>query len=347
MADFNDTSHKGMVLMQQALKKYVEGDFEGGDKDREDANRFFDLASLEINSEEGKLSQLYGESRNFGIIYNVFEQNIDKLMESNKGKKILKEGFNLIKKNKILNEQFKIYDLFEKSHGIENPKEFVNEAVGLVNNFDKKQIKETNDKFIGFMRKNKLDEYVEIPEEVENLYESIEYIILNKKSFDNVNEFIKAQNVITEQIEKNNKEDEDDPEPKKTDPLYKKDYNLWSQKWMGWSARHPSKENKSFDKFKEEVEDEEKKVDESINDDERKLIETFTDANKNKKQIFEKYKNDTLSLIKEAIETSSEDDKLGWQNHYDRISKKNYSDNLSENITNCAEMLEICSIIKG
>lgn len=346
MTDFNDTSHKGIALMHQSLKKYAEGDFEGGDKDREDANRFLDIASLERNSEDGKLSQLYGESRNFGIIYNVFEQNIDKLMETDEGKKILREGFNLIRKNKLLNDQFKIYDLFEKSHGIEKPKEFVNEAIGLVNNFDRKHVKETNGKFIDFMRKNKLDEYVEIPEDIENLYESIEYILLNKKTFDNVNEFIKAQNVITEQIEKNNKEDEDDLEPKKTAPLYNKDYNLWRGKWMNWSARHPSKNNGSFDKFKEEVEEEEKKVEESINDEERKLIETFTDKNKNKKQIFEKYKNDTLRLIKEAIETSSDEDKLGWQRHYDRIFKENYSDNLNENIMKCAEMLEICSIIK-
>ena len=46
---------------------------------------------------------------------------------------------------------------------------------------------------------------MEIPEDVENLYEAIEYVILNEKTLDNVNEFIKAQNVIVEFIENNKK----------------------------------------------------------------------------------------------------------------------------------------------
>ena len=37
MADFNDSSHKGSVLMQQALKKLADGDIEGFEKDRKEA----------------------------------------------------------------------------------------------------------------------------------------------------------------------------------------------------------------------------------------------------------------------------------------------------------------------
>ena len=135
MADFNVNSEKGSVLMQQALKKYAKGDFEGGDKDRAEANRYYDLASAEINSEAGKITQLYGESRNFGIIYNVFEQNIENLLSTKKGKKIIKECFNLIKSNKVLNEQFKIYDMFEKAQNVDDVKDFVNEASNIVKTF--------------------------------------------------------------------------------------------------------------------------------------------------------------------------------------------------------------------
>ena len=315
MADFNVNSEKGSVLMQQALKKYAKGDFEGGDKDRAEANRYYDLASAEINSEAGKITQLYGESRNFGIIYNVFEQNIENLWGTKEGKKIIKECFNLIKSNKVLNEQFKIYDMFEKAQNVDDVRDFVNEASNIVKTFDKKIVMENNEKLIKFIRDKKLDEFVDIPEETENLYEAIEYIVLNKKTYDNVNDFVKAQNVITEHIIKNQKN------------------NIVENKIT--SAE-----------FENKIEEVENEINEKINQDEKKLLDGFLTNNKqNKKEVFENYKRKTLRKIKEMIENSEDSDKAQWDNIYENVSSKNFSESMSENITNCAEMMEICDTI--
>lgn len=315
MADFNVNSEKGSVLMQQALKKYAKGDFEGGDKDRAEANRYYDLASAEINSEAGKMTQLYGESRNFGIIYNVFEQNIENLLETKEGKKIIKECYNLIKSNKVLNEQFKIYDMFEKAQNVDDVKDFVNEASNIVKTFDKKIVMENNEKLIKFIRDKKLDEYVDIPEETENLYEAIEYIVLNKKTYDNVNDFVKAQNVITEHITKNQKN------------------NIVENKIT--SAE-----------FENKIEEIENEINEKINQEEKTLLDGFlTDRKPNKKEVFENYKKKTLRKIKEMIENSEDSDKAQWDKIYENISSKNFSESMSENITNCAEMMEICDTI--
>ena len=315
MADFNVNSEKGSVLMQQALKKYAKGDFEGGDKDRAEANRYYDLASAEINSDAGKMTQLYGESRNFGIIYNVFEQNIENLWNTKAGKKIVKECYNLIKTNKVLNEQFKIYDMFEKAQNIEDVKDFVNEASNIVKTFDKKIVRENNEKLIKFIRDKKLDEYVDIPEETENLYEAIEYIVLHKKTYDNVNDFVKAQNVITEHIIKNQKN------------------NIVENKLTSVE-------------FEDKIEEAEKEINENINQEEKTLLDRFlTTKNQNKKEVFENYKRKTLRKIKEMIESSEDSDKSQWNKIYENVSSKNFSENMSENITNCAEMMEICSTI--
>ena len=315
MADFNVNSEKGSVLMQQALKKYAKGDFESGDKDRAEANRYYDLASAEINSEAGKITQLYGESRNFGIIYNVFEQNIENLWDTKDGKKIIKECYNLIKSNKVLNEQFKIYDMFEKAQNVEDVKDFVNEASNIIKTFDKKLVMENNEKLIKFIRDKKLDEYVDIPEETENLYEAIEYIVLNKKTYDNVNDFVKAQNVITEHIIKNQKN------------------NIVENKLT--SAE-----------FENKIEEVEKEITENINQEEKTLLDRFlTNKKQNKKEVFENYKRKTLRKIREMIENSEDSDKSQWNKIYENVSSKNFSEDLSENITNCAEMMEICDTI--
>ena len=315
MADFNVNSEKGSVLMQQALKKYAKGDFEGGDKDRAEANRYYDLASAEINSEAGKMTQLYGESRNFGIIYNVFEQNIENLWSTKEGKKIIKECFNLIKSNKVLNEQFKIYDMFEKAQNVDDVKDFVNEASNIVKTFDKKIVMENNEKLIKFIRDKKLDEYVDIPEETENLYEAIEYIVLNKKTYDNVNDFVKAQNVITEHIVKNQKN------------------NIVENKITSVE-------------FENKIEEIENEINEKINQEEKTLLDRFlTTRKQNKKEVFENYKRKTLRKIKEMIENSEDSDKAQWDKIYENVSSKNFSETMSENITNCAEMMEICDTI--
>lgn len=316
MADFNEYSEKGSVLMQQALKKLAEGDIEGFENDRKEANRNFDLFYEMVNTEEGNIQQMYGESRNFGVIYNVFEQNIDKLYESKSKKHVIKQAYDLIKNNPLLNEQFKIYDLFEKTKDVDNVKEFVNEACNLIGKHDKTQIKKTNEKLIRLIRENKLEEFVEIPEDVENLYEAVEYVILNEKTLDNVNEFIKAQNVITEFIENN-----------------KKNIN-------------EEKKTPSFESFKDELENEEKQIQENINDEEKKLLDVFANPKTNKKEVFENYKKETLKKIKGAMQISEESERESWNKIYESINSKTYSNKLSENIITCAEMLEICSTIE-
>lgn len=320
MADFNEYSEKGSTLMQQALKKLAEGDIEAFENDRKEANRYFDMFYKSVSSEEGKINmmneQMYGKTRNFGMIYNVFEQNIDALYQDENKKKILKEAYKLIKNNKLLNEQFKIYDMFEKTKDVENVKDFVNEASGLIRHYNKEQIKENNEKLIKLIRDNKLNEFVEIPEETENLYEAIEYVILNKKTLDNVNDFLKAQNVIIEHIEKNKE------------------------------TVNESKNTLSFDGFKEELDNQEEQIQENINEDEKRLLDMFTNPKTNKKFVFENYKSETLKKIKGVIQNSEESDKEAWNKVYESVSSKNYSDKMTQNIINCAEMLEICSTIE-
>lgn len=312
MTDFNNNLDKGNVLMQQALKKYVDGDIKGGDKDRQEANRLFDEMSKFMQSEEGELSNLYGESRNFGIAYNVFEQNIQNLFETKEGKKIIKEAYDLIKNDKVLSEQFNIYDLFEKKKASNNTPQFVNEAIGMLGDFDRKQVKESNEKFIRFIRENKLNEYVEITEELENLYESIEYIILNKKTFGNLNEHIKAKNVIISHINNNKELNED--------------------------------KKLSFDEFKNEVDKLQETTDKEINEDELKLLKDFVDNKENPKKVFENYKRNAINFMKSLMNENKGDERFSQL--LEKINNKEYSDVLSENISNCAEMLEVCDIFK-
>jgi hypothetical protein len=305
MAEFNDNSHKGMVLMQQALKKYAEGDFESGDKDRDEANRYFDLASAEMNSEEGKISQLYGESRNFGLVYQVFEENLIDLLKRKDGKQIIKEFYDTIRKNKVLNEQFKVYDAFENFDNNDDVEHIISEATELIKRLDKKSVMENNNKLIDLIRKYNLNEYVEIPEEKENLYEAIEYIMLNKKSFNNIGNFIKSEKIITEHIKNKQKKQ--------------------------------ISEQLDFDMFKDKIEESGKEFD--LNEEEKKLFQDYMNPKINNKELFENIKNETLKLLGETIEKSDESDRESWKTVNEDV--KNMTYNEADCFTQCAKLMEI------
>jgi hypothetical protein len=153
----NSNSEKGTLLMQQALKKYGEGDFEGGDKDREKANKYFDLAKMEMETESGNITALYGENRNFGIVYKVLESNFVNSIQDNTIRKTpLIEAFKKVKKNKKLNEQFKVFNAFTNPENVVNVEEYVNEVISLCSNYKQDELNVVNENLITFMKDKKI-----------------------------------------------------------------------------------------------------------------------------------------------------------------------------------------------
>ena len=158
MAEFNDTYHKAGILMTSALEKYEKGDYEGGDRDRQEANRMYDLAEKEVDSAQGT-AILYGENRNFGTIYKVFESNTSNLFNNKKENGKIKKILKLIKENKVLKSEFDLYKALVYPESVTNAEEYVNEALSIIPEFDKKQVVENNQKFIDLIRINKITSF--------------------------------------------------------------------------------------------------------------------------------------------------------------------------------------------
>jgi hypothetical protein len=56
--------------------------------------------------------------------------------------------------------------MFEKTTDVDNVKDFVTESTNLIKHYSKQQIKENNEKVIRLIKKNKLDEFVEIQRDI-------------------------------------------------------------------------------------------------------------------------------------------------------------------------------------
>lgn len=277
MEDFKDLYEKAGVLMQGALKKYAEGDFAGGDKERQQANELYDQAETEVNLAASKVSMLYGENRNFGLIYHVFESNAENLYKTKEGRKAIKEMVKLIKENKVLKKQHSIYNAFknidediEKGVGVSG---YVSKLLEHIEPISVRDIVENNNKLISLFEKHNLNEMVQVDDSTFKLYEAIEYVITHNLWFNNAKDYIYSSKIIEEHLQNN---------------IVKTSVN--------------ENNTMSTDELLDELKNRYKY---SLNEDEQKVIDVLME-NSNTEETFNKYKEKLTENIKNIINNTSD-----------------------------------------
>lgn len=272
MENYKDIYEKAGVLMQGALKKYAKGDIEGGDADRKEANRLYDLAQADADKNFNNI--IYGESRNFGVIYNIIESNTKNLCEDKSKRKAFSNIIKLIKENKSLKAQFDFFNSLTHPNGyVFNAEQYVNEALSITPKINSKIAFKSNEKLISEIKRNKLDELIDINDDTMALYESIEYLLFNKPTYVNLVEYANAKNNVVTYIDENINEEE-------------------------------TTESKNINEALNNIIE---KYDSLLNDDEKKLIETVM-ASEDKKALFEKYQQETLEKIKDTLKDNDDKD---------------------------------------
>lgn len=308
----NSNSEKGALLMQQALKKYAEGDFEGGDIDREKANKYFDLAKMEINSESNNITALYGENRNFGIVYKVLESNFtNSINDKSINRTPIVEALKKVKTNKKLNEQFKVFNAFTNPQNVVNVEEYVNEVINLCNTHNQTELNQINETFINFIQKKNINELIDIDESELELFESINYVMTNKKDFNNLNEFLKHKNNIVEYINK---------------------HNIITTEKIDID-----------DKLNECALTLEEKYDLLLNEDEKEFIKEYT-SKQSKEECFNENKKTLISLIETHIKKSDNSTKEQWVELKNKINESSFNEKTF--IVDLAKIIEIQNKLK-
>ena len=302
-----DNLDKAMKLMAEALKQYEEGKFELAEHSRKTANQMFDEFSNELSTDEGIEKVMYGENRNFGIIYNTIEANTKKLYESKEGKKKIGELLKFIRNNNVLLNEFKIYNAFTKPVNVADAREYVNESVSVIKRMPKSVIIENNHKLIEKIKELGLNEAVAITDSENELFEAIEYAILNTPSITNVNEYANVKKIIAENVELNN---EVRPDAIDLDEMYERKINEISEKYNS-----------------------------VLNSDEIRLIEEISSSPEKAEKTFNKYKKQTLDSVKKRMDESSGEEKTSWKKVYEAILNKQFDNKKSLSII--ADMISL------
>lgn len=293
--DKQDNLQKGMVLMAEALKQYEEGKFDLAEHSREQANHFFDAAKEELSTEEGIERAMYGESRNFGIIYHIIEENSNKLYETTEGRKKIGKLVNAVKNNPILMYEFKVYDTFTHPFNVKDPEKYVNEAVSVIKRYDNNKITEANSSLIKVVKECGLDENIDIDDETLSLYEAVEFTLLNTPSISNMKEYIDVKDMLRENVERNNTH---------------------------------TKANVDIDRLQDEgVRQIAEKYNRELNDDEKRLVEEIASSPKKAEKRFTIIKENLLSDLQKKINESEGTDKEGWKQIYETVNSKIFDKN--------------------
>lgn len=304
----NKLRNEGSETMERALESFRNGDFTDAEQLRQKANEMFDRLSEELGKEDKELNSLYGESRNFGIIYQTFEHNIQEMMKTQWGKKVLSEAINMIKSDKNLKGQFDIYQALSNGGGA-HPELYVESVFKLMPTASAKSIKESNDRLIRALRQlDTLNEYFDIDEKVADCYEAVDKLLTTKMSPDTMNDIVEAKAKLVEYV-------------------------------TSIPAEKYGTSEKSIDSI---IEDIHNRTDFATAE-EYKLYREIM-ACEDKKVLFEKYRTETLESIRNVMNESSER-AAEWQSTYEQVRK--FTFDKSNPVMSIAMLAEIKDIVEN
>lgn len=282
---------QGKKLMEAAFKSYASQDIDKAEQYRDKANAIYEQADKLYRLEHTDRDKLYGKNRNFGVCYRIFENNIVNNMSSKKGKKYINEVTRFIKTNPVLKEQFDIYNSLLNKKDIQDTVKYVDSVAECIDNsgLTRKEIKISNDRLIDLIESNSnINKLIDIDDKDFGLFEDVEYLILNQRNVNNVAEYENAKRCLSEHLKKNISE---------------------------VTENYDDKIEKLSEKYQ------------YLSNDEIELTKKILSKDTDKEQMFENMKKDTLTMIDEAMLSSTAEDKEQWNNIKDIISEKKYNQN--------------------
>ena len=253
-----------------------------------------------------------------GKIKKLYESISDIMLESDNGIKIMRKYVKTIKENKDLKKVFSFYDFIDKLNvGTDSRWNYINEGLKCLENIDKHSfkmgVKELGNIVSEGVKTSNIARSTieECINSTNNVYESVDFLILEKPTLKNINERIDAKRVI--------------------------DSFLDNKTIIVKESCTNDKTNKELIS---EINEELSEINESWM---KELIEDITLnnlSNKDNKILFENYKNDCLMIIENIINNNDEiEDKSKMFSLKEKLGVKEYNaDSFNNDIINLAEL---------
>ena len=144
----------------------------------------------------------------FSKLKNLFESVSDKLMDSKNGKKILKKYIKTIKESKSLKGLYSLHEAINKTNEVKDSSLFLNEALNIVSydniNYrsDLKKLGDVVKEALTFADSS-VESINECIKTVSDVSSSIDYLYTNKKTLNNLNEYVENYTNVSKFINEN------------------------------------------------------------------------------------------------------------------------------------------------
>ena len=293
-------------IMNEALKR---NDFKAYDY----AKGLLDESIEDCKHEKALLGEM--NTVNFGVLNHVFEQQLPSLIKSNK--KAVRDVIKLIKEDKNLLGQFNFYNVIKNQYKgasanlVESREALEKLAEISVKGIDQKSVKESNKKLRKVMLENSIIPTEFVDEESKKLYESGHVILTHKKTSANMMPLIESYHNVCEYMDKH-----------KNDEVR--------------GDKNPDEMIREF----------EEKLKTNLNESEISFVQQITDfrtpiAEQRKEKLFNKLKEDCLTVIKSMLKEDSENTSLVDLNN--QLNEMKFDKN--NIVKDIAKLLEIRDIL--
>lgn len=253
-----------------------------------------------------------------GKIRNLYESISDTMLESDNGVKVMRKYVKTIKENKDLKKVFSFYNFIDNLDVDSDSRwTYITEGLKYLDGIDKRNYKKGVKELgnivsegvkISNISRNIIEECIN---NTNNVYESVDFLVLEKPTLKNINEQVNAKNSILSFLDN------------KTIVV-----------------KESCESNKTNKELINEINEEMSEINESWM---KELIEDITLnnlSNNGDKALFENYKNDCLMLIENIINNNDEiEDKSKMFSLKEKLGVKEYSaDSFNNDIINLAEL---------
>ena len=179
-----------------------------------DLNTVKDLTTIKENIlkifdkriNEAKINDFVNSIDNLSFIYckQLFEGISDKLFDSTRGKKLIGKYARLIKENKDLKNLYFLSENLTTKQNVTDAKLYISECANFSVNLEKDSLDKLHKILKESVKLSGLgqEELNDIVSNNKELNESIDFILTNKKTLNNVNEYTKHINILSEALNK-------------------------------------------------------------------------------------------------------------------------------------------------
>lgn len=253
-----------------------------------------------------------------GKIRNLYENISDTMLESDNGVKVMRKYVKTIKENKDLKKVFSFYNFIDNLDVDSDSRwTYITEGLKYLDGIDKrnykKGVKELGNVVsegvkISNISRNIIEECIN---NTNNVYESVDFLVLEKPTLKNINEQVNAKNNIL---------------------------NFLDNKTI--VVRESCESNKTNKELINEINEEMSEINEYWM---KELIEDITLnnlSNNGDKVLFENYKNDCLMIIENIVNSENDvEDKSKMYSLREKLGNKEYNaETFNNDIINLAEL---------